>query len=49
MAVYVLLAIALAVVVLAVLGYVGWLIALPALGLLVAVLLGYMMRTRGPS
>ena len=41
--------IAVGVVVLALLGYIGWLLALPALGLVVAVFIGYNMRTRGPT
>jgi hypothetical protein len=35
------------VVVLTVLGYIPWLVALPAIGIVVAVLLGYSMRRRG--
>lgn len=49
MALLVMLLISAAVVVLAALGYISWIFALPALGLVVAVALGYAMRRSGPG
>ena len=49
MAFTVLFVIAAAIALLAILGYVSWLLALPAIGLVVAVLIGYASRGPGPK